>query len=325
MSLWDRFLDASIVRSFDRTGFERHARGFDPAQIERPMHGRVCLVTGANRGLGRAAARGLAERGAQVHLLCRDQARGDQTAEQLKTETNHADIHAHAIDLASLRSIQAFVARFEPARVDVLVHNAGLLPATRSLSPEGLEQTVAVHVVGPHALTRALQPRLGKSRGGGRVIVVSSGGMYAKRLDVGAMLATTGRYDGVSAYAMTKRAQVVLAEQWARALEGSGTVVHAMHPGWAATEGVQTSLPRFWRTMQDRLRTPAQGADTVLWLAMAPRAGQSTGGFWFDRASAPTHPVPFTRESPAQRERLWALVERYHRRMVAEHPQEIDA
>lgn len=285
------------------------------------MHGRVCLVTGANRGLGWATACGLAERGASVHLLCRNPERGRLARDRLIQRTDHPDIHAHALDLADLDQIDAFARHWGPRRVDVLVHNAGLLPATRVLGSHGLEQTVAVHLVGPHVLMRALQPQLVDAR----VIFVSSGGMYAKRLDVDAMLDTTGPYDGVSAYAMTKRGQVVLAEQWADVLQDSGTVVHAMHPGWAATPGVQTSLPRFWRTMKHRLRSSEQGADTALWLAIAPEATRSTGGFWFDRAPAPTHRVPWTRERADQRERLWALVEQVGRHPRTVPKQEIDA
>lgn len=303
MSLLDRVLDASILLSFDRSGFERHARRFVASDVDVSMKGRVCLVTGANRGLGLAVARALAEREASLHLLCRNLAQGQQARDELAQRTGNEDITAHEIDLASLRSVHAFVERFDAPRVDVLVHNAGLLPAERRLSPEGLELTVAVHVVGPHVLTHRLQPRLV----GARVIFVSSGGMYTKRLDVDGMLDTSGSYDGVAAYAMTKRAQVVLAEQWAEELRESGTVVHAMHPGWAATPGVQTSLPRFWRAMEGRLRSPEQGADTVLWLAVSEQAGRSTGGFWFDRAPAPTHRVPWTRESDQQRASLWKL------------------
>lgn len=303
MGLLDRALDASIALSFDRSGFERHAKRFDAGDLEVSMEGRTCLVTGANRGLGLALATGLAKRRATVHLLCRSESRGRAARDQIVQLTGNEAVHVHEVDMASLASIRGFVERFDAPAVDVLVHNAGLLPAQRSLSPEGFELTVAVHVLGPFALTEGLAPRLS----GGRVIFVTSGGMYAKRLDVDSMLDTSGRYDGVSAYAMTKRAQVVLAEQWAERLRASGTVVHSMHPGWAATPGVRTSLPRFWKAMEGRLRTPEQGADTALWLAVADEPMRSTGKLWFDREPAATYRLPFTRESAQQRERLWQL------------------
>jgi hypothetical protein len=79
-----------------------------------------------------------------------------------------------------------------------------------------------------------------------------------------------------------------------------------MHPGWAATPGVQTSLPRFYRLTKPLLRTPQQGADTIVWLGAAAEPGRSSGGFWHDRRTRPTHLLPGTRETPAERQRLWS-------------------
>lgn len=307
MGFFDRLLDASIYFSFDRSGFERHAKRFDEADLDVSMRGKVCAVTGGNRGLGFAVARGLAARGASVHLLCRDPGRGLEARDAIVDETGNADVHVHQVDLASLASIHDFADHFAPSRLDVLIHNAGLLPDRRRMSEDGLELTVAAHVVGPHVLTKRLQPKLA----GGRVVFVSSGGMYTKKLDVQAMSDTEGEYDGVAAYAMTKRAQVVLAERWAEALESQETSVHSMHPGWAATPGVATSLPRFFQRMEKRLRTPEQGADTVVWLAVADAPARSTGKFWFDRDVAPTHRLPWTQASPEERDRLWAFAERH--------------
>jgi NAD(P)-dependent dehydrogenase (short-subunit alcohol dehydrogenase family) len=133
--------------------------------------------------------------------------------------------------------------------------------------------------------------------------------MYAKRLDVDAMLRHEGEYDGVAAYARTKRGQVVLSELWAEQLAAQETTVHAMHPGWAGTPGVERSLPRFWQRMQGRLRTPEEGADTIVWLAVAERAAASTGLFWLDREPVSTDLFPWTRESGRERARLWQLCE----------------
>ena len=307
MGWLDKTLDATIVSSFDRKGYERHARRFESADLDVDMEGKVCLVTGANRGLGFAAARGLALRGARVSLLCRDLERGEHAAQALRAQTDNPAVEARRVDMSSPESIDALVAGLDSPGVDVVVHNAGVLPYERIVSSQGLELTVATHVVGPHRLLRGLQPRLA----GGRVVFVSSGGMYTKRLDVDAMMAEPRRYDGVAAYAMTKRAQVVLAELWAEQLRSRDVVVHAMHPGWAATPGVQTSLPRFWRAMEHRLRTPDQGADTVVWLAVSATAGRTSGGFWFDRREVSTHLLPWTTETQDQRQRLWALCEQY--------------
>jgi NAD(P)-dependent dehydrogenase (short-subunit alcohol dehydrogenase family) len=133
--------------------------------------------------------------------------------------------------------------------------------------------------------------------------------MYTRKLDVEDLQSTRGDFDGPAAYARTKRAEVVLTEMLAERLAGTGVVVHAMHPGWADTPGVQSSLPRFHALTRPLLRTPAQGADTIVWLGAAAAPAQSSGGFWHDRRERPTHRVPWTRESPADRDALWAACE----------------
>jgi NAD(P)-dependent dehydrogenase (short-subunit alcohol dehydrogenase family) len=134
--------------------------------------------------------------------------------------------------------------------------------------------------------------------------------MYTRRLNLEDPNWNERDYDGVIAYAETKRAQVVLAELWAEALRGSSVVVNSMHPGWANTPSVESSLPRFHRVTRSILRTPAEGADTVVWLAACPRARQWTGRFFFDREERRTHLLPFTRESEEDRRALWELCER---------------
>ena len=120
----------------------------------------------------------------------------------------------------------------------------------------------------------------------------------------------TTRYDGVLAYAETKRAQVVLSELWAEAFGNTRVVSNAMHPGWAETPSVKSSLPRFHRLTRPFLRTPAEGADTVVWLAASPAAGTHTGEFFFDRRPVGTHWLLGTRESETDRSWLWDRCEK---------------
>ncbi|MDE0887619.1 MAG: hypothetical protein OSB70_19025 [Myxococcota bacterium] len=168
----------------------------------------------------------------------------------------------------------------------------------------------ATHVAGPHLLTRLLRGKLKKSPDG-RVIWVSSGGMYARRLKLRDPNWNERDYDGGVAYAETKRAQVVLAELWAEELRGTSVVVNSMHPGWADTPSVKSSLPRFHRITRLILRTPAEGADSVVWMAACPRARQSTGRFVLDRKERRTHLLPFTRETEEDRRALWSLCETF--------------
>ena len=117
----------------------------------------------------------------------------------------------------------------------------------------------------------------------------------------------TGRYSGGAAYARTKRMQVVLTELLATELAVDGVVVHSMHPGWADTPGVAGSMPGFRRVTAPLLRSPEQGADTVVWLLADREPRHCTGLFWHDRAPRPTHYLPRGGESEEQRAALWSL------------------
>jgi dehydrogenase/reductase SDR family member 12 len=304
-----RVVDPFIVPSFDRTGFRIHRLTFRPADLDVDLSGRRCLVTGANSGIGFETSLALADLGAEVRLLCRSAMRGGQAAEQIRERTGNARVFAEIVDMSSLDSIRSAVGRLAPGPVDVLVHNAGVLPDERIITGDGTELTLATHVLGPFLLTRLLRPNLEKSPDG-RVIWVSSGGMYTRRLNLVDPNWEKRDYDGVVAYAETKRAQVVLSELWAERLRGSGVVVNAMHPGWADTPSVKSSLPLFHRITRNILRTPAEGADTVVWLAASPRARETSGRFFFDREARRTHLLPFTREREADRRALWDLCER---------------
>jgi len=304
-----RIVDPFIVSSFDRTGFRIHSLDFKAGDLDVDLTGRRCLVTGANSGIGYETALALADLGADVLLLCRNQERGEKAVQRIRQQTGSSRVFLEPCDMSDLASIRALVARLPEGPVDVLIHNAGVLPDERTESVDGLELTFATHVVGPFLLTRLLRDRLEKSSDG-RVIWVSSGGMYTRRLNVQDPNWKGREFDGVLAYAETKRAQVVLAELWAEKLRGSSVVVNAMHPGWADTPSVESSLPRFHRITRNILRTPAEGADTVVWLAACSRAREWTGRFFLDRKERRTHLLPFTKESEADRRALWALCER---------------
>ncbi len=308
--LLNGLLDRTIVLSFDKLGFLRHSLSFEPADLEVDLQGRVCLITGGNAGLGLAAARGLARLGAEVWLLCRHQGRGDQAAGAIRRETGNDQVFVRTIDVSDLADIRRFCARFPRPRVDVLINNAGVLLDRYEPTRDGLERTLATNLVGPFLLTMRLLARLRKSDDG-RVIMVSSGGMYTQRLAVSDLEAPPEPFDGVKTYARTKRAEVVLAELWHDTLADTGVTFSSMHPGWADTPGVRTSLPRFWAVTRLILRTPDEGADTIVWLGAAARVKGQGGRFWFDRAPVSTHVTTATRESPEERDALWDALVRW--------------
>ena len=303
--------DVVAPYSFNRIGFEMNRRGFDARDLPDDAgdtRTRVALVTGASSGIGRATARELAHRGFEVWLLCRDAARGGEARDAIARECHTERVKLGIVDLSSLRSIRRFVSELAPPRVDVLVHNAGVLPHDRQLTEDGVELTFATNVLGPFTLTALLVDRLSASDDA-RVIFVSSGGMYLQRLDLSLPFVDSAAFSGTRAYANAKRAQVILAHLLAERFSGAPITFTSMHPGWADTAAVRTSLPTFHATMQRFLRTPAQGADTIVWLAACARAKGTRGELWFDRRVAPEYPFPWTRETAHERERLLAFCE----------------
>lgn len=308
----DVVADRAVVPGYTKLGFLLRKRFWDPLPPDA-LRGKRVLITGANSGLGKAAATGMARLGAEVHLVVRNAERGEQAKTDIQAEVPGAEIVVDLCDVSDLDDVRRFAATV--TAVDVLVHNAGTLPPERTETAQGNELTLATHVLGPHLLTELLTPALREGEPG-RVIFVSSGGMYSQPLRVDDPQYREGEFNGTKAYARTKRMQVVLALLWGRRLESDGITVHSTHPGWAATPGVTDSLPGFAKVMSPLLRDAEQGADTVVWLAASEEGGrpETTGQFWHDRAPRPAHYLRRTRETAAQRDALWEFCEERTRR-----------
>ncbi len=305
----DLVLDRSVVLGYTRIGpAVRHTWWPDDA-APGALAGTVVAITGANSGLGKATALGAARLGAEVRMLCRDVDRGHSARHEILREVPGAALHVDRCDLSDLAAVRetgAELARKVP-RLRALVHNAGLMPPVRTETTEGHELTLATHVLGPHILTDALRGPLAAD-GNGRVVFVVSGGMYSQPLHIEDPEYTRGEYKPATAYARTKRMQVHLAQEWARELADEGTTAHSMHPGWADTPGVQTSLPTFRKITGPLLRSAEEGADTTVWLLAAPEAHERTGLLWHDRRPRPTSYLSRTEPTPGQVQRLWDFV-----------------
>ena len=301
----DWVMDKSLVLGYTKIGPAVRRVWWPHDAVPGALVGRHVLVTGASGGLGLATARGLARLGAAVHLTGRDATRLDDARAQLLGEQPLAEVTTHVADVSNLAETAEFARQFsaEVPRLHAVVHNAGVMPPKRTTTAEGHELTLATHVLGPHVLTYGLRTALA----GGRVVLVTSGGAYGQRLDVDDPEYAEGDYSGVTAYARTKRMQLVLTELWARDLAADDIRVHSMHPGWADTPGVTDSLPRFAAVTGPLLRDADSGADTAVWLtATADAIG--TGGVWHDRRRRSTHYAPVGVETPQQVAQFWDFV-----------------
>jgi dehydrogenase/reductase SDR family protein 12 len=307
----DAVMEATVVPSFSTIGPRLRARLFEWSALPR-LEGRVVLVTGATSGLGEAAAVQLARLGAAVCVLGRDAQRVAAAVDRVRVASSSYAVHGEVADLADLSQVRAFATRFVAAhaRLDAIVHNAGALSSEHAETVDGIEVTVQTHLVAPFLLTTLLQPML-EASAPARVVWVTSGGMYTQRLSVDDLELAPDAFDGVTAYARAKRAQVALVGHWAPMLQRRGVFAHAMHPGWADTPGVATSLPRFHRVLGPILRSPAEGADTMAWLVASADAVATSGALWLDRRQRPAHKVPWTRrrDEDAEAARLLAWCE----------------
>ncbi|CUR56978.1 putative short chain dehydrogenase [metagenome] len=303
----DTALDRTVAPGYTRIGpAVRRRLPTWPADPEPgSLTGKVAAVTGATSGLGVAAAEGLAQLGAQVRLVVRDVDKGERVRAEMLGRLPGADIVVDRCDLGDLDDVRRFAAEFAPERLDVLVHNAGAMPATRTESPQGHELTMALHVLSPVLMTELLRPKL--KGHDARVILVTSGGMYSQVLRADDPEFLSGDYSGTTAYARSKRAQIELLPVLDAHWTPDGIGVNATHPGWADTPGVVDSLPTFHKLTGPFLRTAEGGAETTVWLA-ATTPSPDTGELWHDRRVRPTHLLRRTRTGDAERELMWDWV-----------------
>jgi NADPH2:quinone reductase len=283
------------------------ARGLTPWVDEQHwlLQGHVVVVTGANSGLGREIALGLARLGAAVILLCRRAVEGERVRQCILAAQPNADVSVVACDLSDFRSIRCAAAQLlsEWPRLDVLVHNAGATFPQRTLTADGVEATLAVYVVGPFLLTVLLRQRLESCRG--RVITLT--GIYQRkgRVDTSDLHFAHRPYDWLVANHQAQRGRwLFMAELARRAPE---LMTASVHPG-AVLTGAQARLPRLARALVYTLARPGfvrpeVGAIPVLRLAAHPDLQHVTGRF-FDRCHEATDVA-----DPALAQAFWAACE----------------
>ena len=243
------------------------------------------VVTGANTGIGKATAKGLAARGGHVVMVSRDAAKGEAARQEVLAAAPGARVEVVQGDLGSLASTRALASALlaQVPRIDVLVNNAGVWLTSRQETPDGFEKTLGVNHLAPFLLTNLLKQRLAEG-GGGRVVNVSSA-LYARgRIDFDDLMVERRKYAGMAVYSDSKLANVYFTRELARRWAGSGVTSVALHPGVVRTD-LTRGLPKIVEGLYKVLgrlflKSPEQGARTSIHCATAPGVEAHDGGFF---------------------------------------------
>ena len=251
------------------------------------MKNKIVIITGANKGIGKEAAKKIAKLGAKVYMACRSLDSANQVKEEIVNETKNQNVFVRHLDLASVDSIINFAEQFkkEESKLDVLINNAGIMSQSKNLNDNGVEMTFAINVLGHHLLTRLLVDLLKNARPS-RIINVASD--YAGRLDLNDINFDKRNYDLTAAYKQSKQANRMLTREWARKLERDNIFVYSMTPGWVPNTDLFREQSTFNKAILQTAgfvggRTLEQGADTIVWLTSAEKIDGANGGFFNQR------------------------------------------
>lgn len=297
-------------REYTKNGFLAAEKSFDPKALDVDISSRTFMITGANSGIGKDAAMYFAKKGATVHMVCRSETRGEEARKEISETAGNDKIKLHILDMSQPKKVWQFVETFTSTNetLNVLINNAGCMVNTREVDEDGVEKNFATNTLGTYILTSGLIPHLLKQKSP-RVITVSSGGMLVMKLDIKDLqFEKLNPFDGTMAYAQNKRQQVIMTEKLAE--KHKEIFFSSMHPGWADTPAVRSSMPGFYQKMKDRLRSSEQGADTIIWLAVADMTKEKSGAFYQDRRAVATHlPLAWSQASKADRDTLMSKLE----------------
>jgi NAD(P)-dependent dehydrogenase (short-subunit alcohol dehydrogenase family) len=272
------------------------------------MDGKAVLITGGTSGIGKATATALAAMGAEVVVTGRNRERGKAALGEIRRASDSEKVSLMLADLAVQAEVRKLANTFRERheRLDVLVNNAGLIQSKRTETPDGIELTLAVNHLAPFLLTNLLLDLLEKSAPS-RIVTVSSEARRGAEIDFDD-LQSERRYRAFPVYGMTKKANILFTYELAERLEGTGVVANCVHPGGVNTNfGNDNRSPGIllFRAFKLFMRTPEQGADTVIYLASTPEAAEMNGKYLTDREEvSPAEP----RDAVAQK-RLWEVSE----------------
>lgn len=264
----------------------------DPALLQQDLTGKTIVVTGANSGIGLVATRQLASQGATVILACRRPEEGEARAAEIVAEHPGASVEVRALDLGDLSSVRAFAASFlaDHDALHVLLNNAGVMNTPAGRTKDGFETQLGVNHLGHFLLTELLLPRL-KESAPSRVINVSSC-FHDKAMgregviDLDDLHFEDREYDGWTAYAQSKLANLLHARELARRLEGTGVTAVSLHPGWVRTNLMRHSMPGWLEALSRPVLGlmgqigPWEGTQTSLHCVLSPDLPEHAGAYF---------------------------------------------
>jgi NAD(P)-dependent dehydrogenase (short-subunit alcohol dehydrogenase family) len=273
------------------------------------MGGKTVLITGGTSGIGKAAAVALAAMGAYVVVVGRNPERGEAALEEIKARSHSESVELMLADLSVQAEVGRLAGEFQERhdRLDVLANNAGLVQSRRTETAEGIETTLATNHLAPFLLTNLLIARL-KESAPSRVITVSSEAQRWGKMDF-EDVQSTRKYRGFPVYGMTKLANIMFTYELAERLKGTGVTANCLHPGPVGTNfGKNNAGPMalFFRLGKPFMRSPEQGADTLVWLAVSPEVEGVSGKYFSDRKEIEAKEVA---HDPAARRTLWTISE----------------
>jgi len=281
--------------------------------VDTSMQGKVCLVTGATRGLGQAAALGLARMGAEVLIIGRSRVRIDDTLAVLRQETGNASVRGFQADLSSQSEVRRVAREIlsQYSSLDVLINNVGATLLQYHTTVDGYEMTWALNYLNHFLLTHLLRDTLvsaAQQRGEARVVELTSS-IYRISDDTFDRLQKKAGYNGVLAYAHSKRATILFANEFSRRYQGSGITANAITPGLVRTDIATTSgwfySGLMWLINHFALSLP-KGVEPILHLATAPEMRGVSGSYFYQYNPLPVKPNGC---DPEKCRKLWQLSE----------------
>lgn len=271
------------------------------------MYRKICMITGADSGIGQATTLGLAKLGATVVMVCRDQHKGEMVRAEIVDESGNPSVEVMQADLSSQTSVRHLAAAFQAnyQQLHVLINNAGVIRSQRTVTEDGLEATFAINHLGHFLLTNLLLDTL-KASAPARIINVSSSHHKAGKMKFDDLQGEK-KYNQNTAYCQTKLANVLFTYELDRRLKDTGVTANCLHPGATRTnfsDGLSGLWALLWKLSDSLRQASAQGAETPVYLASSPEVAEVSGKYFINKKPVESSKASY---SQADAEKLWQI------------------